>query len=67
MRPKALKAKRTLTPLETPEFLVVPGKLPLALELGVELGVEVVVVWLGTEEVKVTPTERHIATAAAMD
>jgi hypothetical protein len=49
MRPNALKANRTFTPLETSEFL-----LELA-GLAVELGVEEVEVSGGTEELKVTP------------
>lgn len=51
MRPNALKENTTLTPLETPEFL-------LSLEeLGVEAGVEEVEVpvGMGIEEVRVTP------------
>lgn len=46
MTPAALNAKRTLTLVEAPEFLLVAG---------VELGVEEVDVWTGIEELNVTP------------
>jgi len=62
MRPTALKANRTLMSLETPEFVLV--LVVLGVELGFEFEVEV---WVGGEEDKVTPTERHIAMAALMD
>jgi len=52
MRPKALKANRTLTPLEIAELLLLA---PEAGELAVELGCGGVEVGTGTEEVKVTP------------
>ena len=50
MRPRALKAKTTFTPLEAPEFLLE------LVGLGVELGVvEEVAVGTGIEELNVTP------------
>jgi len=61
MRPTAVKANRALTLLGTPELLLLEE-----LDI-VEDGVEEVAVGVGTEELKVTPTERHIAIAAAMD
>jgi hypothetical protein len=63
VRPKALKANRTLTPLETAELLLPPevllgaGEVRVEEEAGVELG----------EELRVIPTARHISTAAAID
>jgi hypothetical protein len=54
MKPKALKVKRTLTPLETAEPLLLLLEEPLgAGELEVELGVEEIGV--ETEDDKVTP------------
>jgi len=78
MRPKALKANRTLTPFETAELVLLllllleepleagelEGELGVDLEDSPELGGEVED---GTEEVRVTPTARHISTAASMD
>lgn len=50
MRPRALKANKTLTPLVAPELLLLELEL---VALGV--GVEEVAVEAGYEEVKVTP------------
>ena len=56
MRPRALKANKTLTPLETPELLLLPLLEPL--EVGELVGVEVWLELVGVEigvVVKVTP------------
>lgn len=52
--------------METPEFLLVEELLD-GVGLEVELGLEGVEVGPAIEEDKVTPTERHIEMAAAMD
>ena len=68
MRPNALKANRTLTPLETAELLLLPLEEPLGVGVGV-VGVEVEFegVAVGVEPVKVTPYTESNKVQKTMD